>query len=417
MASAATIERLRHAVGLHAAVASTRRAPVPADVALERILGGEWRETAHGPAFVREEWLPLAHRHGATAVGDALDAPAGALDALLGRAAPHPARLAYFDIETTGLCGGTGTYVILAGVGTYEDAGDGTLAFRLRQYFLADVGGERAMLSLLAEDLAGADGVVTYNGRAFDLPVVRSRMTLARVEHPPADAAHFDLLHPARALFGPRLGSCRLADIERRILRLDRLDDIPGSLIPSLYFDYARAGRAAPLRAVLRHNANDVVSLTGALAALARLVDTAEPSPDDAPALAAWWERRGERERAAALLGAALPWLDGCDEWASAAWRYAMLCKRLRRREEAARAWAELWRRGDERSGIELAKHLEHHARDLPAAEKVTRVLLVRAEGDARIALERRLARLMRRRERRGAGPGGFAVAVTSGSR
>ena len=47
----------------------------------------------------------------------------------------------FFDIETTGLSGGAGTIAFLAGCGWFEDEG-----FRVRQFFLAGPGGERAML-------------------------------------------------------------------------------------------------------------------------------------------------------------------------------------------------------------------------------------------------------------------------------
>ncbi len=90
---------------------------------------------------------------------------------------------------------------------------------------------------------------------------------------------HFDLLHPVRRLYRHRMPGCRLADAERRLLRIDRPDDVPGWLIPSLYFDYLRAGRAAPLRGVFRHNAEDVLSLVGVLATLGRLLSDARAGP------------------------------------------------------------------------------------------------------------------------------------------
>ena len=121
---------------------------------IAQILHGDWHETAHGPVFVRDEWFPLDHHHGALPLGSALDAAPEALRLLLGTdAAPHPSRLAFFDIETTGLSGGTGTYVVLAGLGTYEASEPGDPpAFRMRQYFLADLAHEQAMLAMLAAD-------------------------------------------------------------------------------------------------------------------------------------------------------------------------------------------------------------------------------------------------------------------------
>ena len=128
---------------------------------------------------------------------------------------------------------------------------------------------------------------------------------------------------------------CRLAEAERRLLKLERPDDVPGWLIPQLYFDYLRAGRASPLRGVFRHNAEDVLSLVGILASLAKLLSSDDIDPEDAVAVARWWERANDPDRAAVLYRGALPWLEGGDDWAWAAARHAALCKRSGERIEA----------------------------------------------------------------------------------
>jgi len=229
LVSVARLSRLRHAVTQHAAIqpASNRPPASSAGIpALDVVLRGEWHETPEGPVFVRDEWFPLEHRHGNRPLATALESTAEALGHLLGgRDAPPASRLAFFDIETTGLSGGTGTWVILAGLGSYEDG-----AFRMRQYFLADIAHERAMLSMLAADLARFEGLVTYNGRSFDMPFVQARMTLTRVVYPCQGHAHFDLLHAVRRVYRHRLEACRLADVERHLLRISRLDDVPGNL-------------------------------------------------------------------------------------------------------------------------------------------------------------------------------------------
>ena len=398
-------DRLRNVIAEQPAI-RPQAPPLPHEMPpIAQILRGDWHETQHGPVFVRDEWFPLDHLHGALALGLALDAAPEALRLLLGgEASPRPSRLAFFDIETTGLAGGTGTYVVLAGLGTYEETDPGAPpAFRLRQYFLADLAHEQAMLAMLAADIARFDGLVTYNGRSFDVPFVETRMTMARLASPYGAMAHFDLLHSVRRLYKHRMPGCRLADAERRLLRLERPDDVPGWLIPQLYFDYLRASRASPLRGVFRHNAEDVLSLVGVLASLAMLLSSDSIDPEDAVAVARWWERAGDPRRAAGLYRGALPWLEGGDDWAWAAGRHASLCKRLGERVEAERLWRRLWEQGDRAAGVELAKHLEHHVRDLPAAEEVTDALLIRTEGTERIALEHRLARLHRKRSWRAA--------------
>ena len=394
---------LRRAVAVHAAA---MRAPAPPLVRdglppIEQILRGAWMETEEGAVFVKDAWLPLDHCHGALPLAQLVrTAPEAIAPMLRGVPAADPSRFAFFDIETTGLSGGVGTYAFLLGLGTFEDDGDGGLAFRMRQYFLAGPEHERAMLALFARDLDCRDAIVTYNGRAFDLPISRTRMTLARLPGHALDLPHVDLLPVMRRLYRHRLPGCRLAEAERRLLGIERFDDIPGALIPSLYFDYVRAGRASPLRAVFRHNAEDVLSLVGLVAAIAGLFATEDIDAEDAAAVARWWELEREPGRAAALYRRALPWLEGGGDWDWAAARYALLCKRAGDRAEAVGLWERLWAQGDHHAGLELAKHREHYARDLPAAEEITRALLLRCEGAGRIALERRLARLRRKRRR-----------------
>jgi len=178
---------------------------------------------------------------------------------------------------------------------------------------------------------------------------------------------------------------------------------VPGSVIPSLYFDYVRAGRVAPLRAVFRHNALDMLSLAGVLGAVVGLFAREEPEPDDAVALARWWELEKQPARAAGLYRSALPRLENATnsrQWVSAASRYAMLLKQNGEREEAVALWRRLWSQGDLQAGLELAKHLEHEARDLVAAEDVASGLLARwPEGDTagKPAIEHRVGRLRRK--------------------
>ena len=385
---AGKLDRMRRAVSAHAAAVSFEP---PRDLPpIEQILRGEWHETPLGPVFARDEWFAFDHLHGSRPLESVLASSPEALAQISATgAALDASRLAYFDIETTGLSGGTGTYVVVAGLGSFERDG-----FRLRQYFLADIGGERAMLAMLANDLARFDGVVTYNGRAFDIPFVETRLALSRLPSPCARLAHLDLLHTVRRLYKHRMSGCRLAEAERRLLRLERPDDLPGSLIPSLYFDYVRAGRVAPLRAVLRHNADDVLSLTGVLAATAHLFGRIDLGPEDAVAVARWWELVGQQERAIALYRAALPWLEGEPDWAWAAARHAALCKRAGLREEAVALWRRLWERGDSSAGLELAKHLEHKERNPMAALEIATALPIGERGDI-TSTQHRIARLL----------------------
>src|SRR5437870_1746133 len=228
----------------------TRRPPRPAAPPAHEVLGGELVETGAGPLLVVRREYPLTHTHGREPLGPAFAAPLDLLSAVARAETPagNSRGLLFLDTETTGLAGGTGTYTFLVGVGRLD--GD---RFIVEQYFMRDFDEEPALLAALVPLLEQAAGVVTFNGSAFDLPLLETRFVLARRRWPPR-LPHLDLLRPARRVFAPRCADCRLTTLEREVLGLEREDDVPGALIPTLYFDFLRSRRAAPLSRVFDHN-------------------------------------------------------------------------------------------------------------------------------------------------------------------
>jgi uncharacterized protein len=174
----------------------------------------------------------------------------------------------YFDTETTGLSTGAGTVIFLAGAARVA-AGRITV----RQYLLPDYHHERPLLRAIATDLASAPRMVTYNGRAFDVPMLAARLTVHGLfrEQAALPAYHDDLLPDARRLFRRPLGGARLADVESGVLGVRRISDCPGSEVPRRYFGYLRGGSPDILADVLDHNFQDVVSLALLEAELCRL--------------------------------------------------------------------------------------------------------------------------------------------------
>ncbi|MEI8094987.1 MAG: ribonuclease H-like domain-containing protein [Spirochaetales bacterium] len=170
-----------------------------------------------------------------------------------------------FDTETTGLSGGAGTVAFLVGWASMRPSGGtGRLPkVTVTQWFLRDLPGEPDMIAALDPVFHAAKGLVSFNGASFDLPLLRSRWALAGREFP--DLEHHDDLHMSRRLWKRVLPTCKLSELERSVLGLHRLDDVPGALVPALWFDYLRQGAAAnfaaPLEGVLRHHAQDVYSL------------------------------------------------------------------------------------------------------------------------------------------------------------
>lgn len=166
-------------------------------------------------------------------------------------------KLIFLDTETTGLAGGTGTLAFLVGLGYFTPEG-----FLLKQYILKDPVDEPSMLLEIANLCEQFSGIVTFNGKGFDVPLLRTRFVLNRLTNPFEQITHFDLLYLARRLWRNRLQSRALQDLEHEILDIPRTEDeVPGWMIPQIYFDYLRSNDPDPLRGVIYHNGMDILSL------------------------------------------------------------------------------------------------------------------------------------------------------------
>ncbi len=218
------------------------RYPAPAPPEAIDCLGGVVVQTEHGEHLEIERHYPLDYLHGKVEVSR------------LGEIANR--NWVYLDTETTGLAGGSGTLAFLIGAARMSEDG-----FRLKQWFIREHGEEASALASLAEYLAGFDTLVTYNGKSFDQPLLETRFTMARQRSPFTRMEHLDLLYGARRIWKLRYESCRLVELERQILGHERVGDVPGAMIPQIYFEFLRTGRANHLRPVIEHKALDILSL------------------------------------------------------------------------------------------------------------------------------------------------------------
>ena len=333
--------------------------------------------------------------------------PPGTVEAL--RALP-PA--AYFDTETTGLSTGAGTVIFMAAVARVDGP-----RVTVRQYLLPDFPYEPPLLRAVAADLATFARLVTYNGRAFDMPMLAARLTVHGLfrEQAALPEEHDDLLPDARRLFRRPLGGARLADVESGVLGVQRASDCPGSEVPARYFGYLRGGSPDILAEVLDHNFQDVVSLVLLEAELSRLraggwrdapvldprgmalellragaVDDALELVEAAQAVAADASEANALRRVASRLLLALGEIERAEELWTVGTRRASV--------DAAAAW------------IEVARIRERHRSDLrgamEAAAAASRVLdiafalgrggTIAEVGRTRLTVERRLRRLRR---------------------
>lgn len=291
-------------------------------------LPGAMQLTAHGELHVIEHRCALEQQHGARAIHAARTVDADVVATL----ALDPqmrgldfSRALYIDTETTGLMGGTGTVPFLIGTAAFEGE-----QLVVRKLMLRRLGEEAPMLHALADQLREASCVVSFNGKSFDWPLLRTRFVMNRVKAPPVPP-HLDLLHCARRVFKGRMERVRLVDIEREVLGFQRVDDVAGSDIPGLYMAYLRGGDAAPIARVIEHNRLDLIALAALLAELVGQFAGlgADEDPRDKLACARVAERAGDGGLARALASAAVS-TDGCGTNAAEAW---LLHARVARRE------------------------------------------------------------------------------------
>ncbi len=345
-------------------------------------------------------------------------------------------RVAFIDTETSGLGGGAGVYAFMVGVGIFEGAGAGhgipdprspvpSPQFTVYQFFMRHPGEETALLTAVAELLGERSGLVTFNGRTFDAPLLRGRYQMNRRFLPVGvglpgilaeDAPHFDLLHPARRLWKRRLSSCSLSNLEAQVLGLHRTeDDVPGSLIPYLYTQFLQTGNAGPMAGVFYHNREDIVSMVSLAELLCRhfadplpSAQTGELHPLDLASVARVHAELGLAESAEAAFIHALENLADADRLPEIFDALGWLFKRQERWDEAAALW-QRWLSTvpgpDPRPYVELAKYCEWQGNDLEQAQMWTAWALhnqrsapVRQRSPQAInELQYRLARIQRK--------------------
>ena len=414
--------------------------PINQSLPLHRLVPGYEIVNAAGLCYCATQAFPLEEPRGSHPLGNLVSLS----PALFHRY--HPTfglseiadyrRAVFIDTETTGLGGGAGVYCFMVGVGTFEayqpyapdqlpaapDPNVTPTHFVVRQFFMRNPAEEGALLVALADMLASYEMTVTFNGRSFDLPLLRLRYAQNRRLLPlDRDAAsllredrpHLDLLMPARRVWRRRLQSCRLINLEQMILGLHRSeDDVPGHLIPELYLQYVRNGHGDAMRRVFYHNNEDIVTMVALADHLSRAFGDA-PAPTiqgmDWVGLGSARERAGDFAAAENAYKRALESVRNPADRSDLLHRLADLYKRQERWAEAAETWQD-WITSipgtDPTPYIELAKYCEWKLHDLEQAEMWTSWALhnlrnahpaARRPADQR-TLEHRLARLQRKR-------------------
>jgi uncharacterized protein YprB with RNaseH-like and TPR domain len=372
---------------------------------IEEYVDGRVEASRWGEFFLAQQTLPFGRPYGSYRVGDFTTADLSPLSLVFNELPiPEPSQLVYLDTETTGLAGGTGTCAFLIGIAAAQSS-----QFVVRQFFLRDYPEEKATLAALAEVLERYRGVVTFNGKTFDIPLLETRYALARLKSPFGRMVHLDLLHPARRLWRLRLLSCELTHLEKEVLGIGREGDVAGSEIPGIYFDYLRTGNAQQLQPVFYHNALDVVTLAALAVEMARTISAAgsERALDslDLFSLSRIFNRARATDRSVATCKQALT--AGLPESVEtqALWQLASQHKRSRQHGYAVELWKSLVSREDfyaVKALEELAIHFEHRERNVETAMEFTVAAIARLRGrpSSASSLKRLNHRLQRLRQK-----------------
>jgi len=265
------------------------------------VLDGRAIQNTAGSYCLIEEALVQDYSHGSCLLEPTLEHHSLSLSAFSAHDQPGTVELTdllFIDTETTGL-GGAGAVAFLVGVGSIEE---GTL--EVRQYLLPDYSDEASMLEGLMEEFSPEKTVVSFNGAAFDLPLLRDRLIVNRVARQIPYAHHIDLLHSARRLYRRRLNDCTLVNLEQELLSFHRINDIPGYLVPSVYFEWLNTQCLDQMMTVVRHNRWDIVSLLFLADKISRVFETDGADLDefyDLHSLARVYGRRKQTNRVVEL--------------------------------------------------------------------------------------------------------------------
>ena len=345
--------------------------PKPGSHTIDSVVTGTFLSTPHGEAFVSEQVFGEEYLHGVISPYSKFPLSIISQWANDARIAELPiSKFAFLDTETSGVSGGTGTYAFLVGAARFVDD-----KFVLQQFFLRDPSEEPAMLEALIDFLAPCEGLVTFNGKSFDAPLLVTRYSLHRIPVPFKNYAHIDLLPLARRLWRDRLPSRALKYLEEHVLGFTRTsEEVPGYEIPWLYFDYLRTGDASPLGGVFYHNAMDVVAMAALLGHVSELL--ADPYNGsvqhglDFIALGKLFEDLGHWDEAAHLFERGLELGLAEADFGVAVKRLSILQKKRGDMDHALGLWEAASQKGHVYAHIELAKYYEHKLRDVKTSIK-----------------------------------------------
>ncbi|MBN2279501.1 MAG: ribonuclease H-like domain-containing protein [Candidatus Marinimicrobia bacterium] len=243
---------------------------------LEGLVPGQWINTTFGDIFRAEFTYNLDELYGNLDMRQIFEISASSIAENFKLEDMHKMEsILFIDTETTGLAGGSGTVAFMIGLGWVEDN-----SFVVHQYFISQLNHEEGMLEYIARFAENFTCLASFNGKSYDVPLLNSRYIMNRLVPVFEDFDHIDLLHPSRALWKYSLRDCKLKTLEAELMGLYRDGDIPGELIPQVYFEYLESGLVDRIEQVFFHNRFDIVTMLGVLLLIMQSVQTVVPDRD-----------------------------------------------------------------------------------------------------------------------------------------
>lgn len=364
---------------------------------IESIIPLKIQSNLFGEAYYRECIYPVSYQHGR--VDFSLN-PGTAHIMSWGRCKSIGGNLEdflFFDTETTGLAGGSGTIAFLIGIGYWQHG-----QFHILQYFLPAPFKEAAMLVGFDEVIGRFPVIVSFNGKTFDAPLIKTRHIMNMLENALAGKDHLDLLHLSRKLWKNRLPSRRLGDLERDVINYSRSEEeIPGWMIPEIYADYLSTNDARMLKGVFYHNEVDILSLAALFLVTSQILQ--DPGSLDLPgldliSLAGLYEDIGAYQDAIRSYETGLKYGLPPEFLISALTKYADVHRRHGDLEMCINMWQKAAEYGSPLACIELSKHFEHRVCDSHTALTwAFRGLSLQCSPQEKIDLKKRTDRLLKK--------------------
>lgn len=321
-----------------------------------------------GSVFYVDNVFPLPYRHG----DNLLTTSTAALAELTKNRHEFTncdlTKTVFFDLETTGLAGGSGTIPFMIGAGKLEGNN-----FIVRQYFARTPDEEPAMLAHF-RSFVGSGPLASFNGQTFDVPLLTTRLIMNRLPADIAEIPHLDLITLSRRLWKTRLKDCSLKNLEEHCMGIHRCDDVDGAEVPQLYLDFIN-GRPTPLlERVFYHNKIDIITLVAL--AITQVRQTAEcvngmACPEDLYSYAHFILEDTDPEAALTLYNtAAHGQFLSLENRITNLLALAFLTKKRQGRPAAVCHWQRICELSPRNltAQIELCKYLEHDLRDYQEA-------------------------------------------------